>query len=222
MIYGDTHTSPRTGAIWAELDIALMATYTHEAYGTMGISAVALDTGHESQHVIEFVRPRLRRRYYAIKGKEDTHGVRRPIWPPNGKQVAKKGVVPLYMVGIDSCKEHIYGRLRNVTKYGPGYMHFPLERDSTYFRQLLSERKQSKVTGGRVVTRWVKPSHMNNEALDCNVYAYAALKGWLSERNTLQGTLDALQGARQADKAARAAQNSAIRQSFLGGRNARR
>jgi phage terminase large subunit GpA-like protein len=56
-------------------------------------------------------------------------------------------------------------------------MHFPNDRDIGYFEQLTSERSVVKVSGGQKYRVWELPSGRANEALDCRVYAYAALCG---------------------------------------------
>jgi phage terminase large subunit GpA-like protein len=56
-------------------------------------------------------------------------------------------------------------------------MHFPSDRDIGYFEQLTSERSVVKVTNGQKFRVWELPSGRANEALDCRVYAYAALCG---------------------------------------------
>jgi phage terminase large subunit GpA-like protein len=56
-------------------------------------------------------------------------------------------------------------------------MHFPTDRDINYFAQLTAERVIVKVSGGQKYRVWDLPPGRANEALDCRVYAYAALCG---------------------------------------------
>ena len=58
---------------------------------------------------------------------------------------------------------------------GAGYFHFPAERDREYFLQLTGEKQVTRFTKGSSRREWVK-IRSRNEALDCNVYALAALK----------------------------------------------
>lgn len=58
-------------------------------------------------------------------------------------------------------------------------MHFPVERDINYFSQLLAERSVMKTSGGQRYRVWEQLPGRANEALDCLVYAYAALCGLL-------------------------------------------
>ena len=59
---------------------------------------------------------------------------------------------------------------------GPGYCHFPIGRDQEYFDQLTAERKFTRYHNGYPKQEWRKPPAARNEALDCRVYAYAALQ----------------------------------------------
>jgi len=77
-------------------------------------------------------------------------------------------------VGADTAKEMVYSRLR-ITEPGPGYCHFPSHYNEDYFKQLTSERVVIKYRKGHPMRVWEKPSHQRNEALDCRVYALAAL-----------------------------------------------
>ena len=54
-------------------------------------------------------------------------------------------------------------------------MHFPADRDLNYYAQLTSERIVVKEASGHKFRVWELPSGRANEALDCRVYAYAAL-----------------------------------------------
>jgi phage terminase large subunit GpA-like protein len=56
-------------------------------------------------------------------------------------------------------------------------MHFDARRELGWYEQLIAERRMPKVVGGRKFTIWECPKGKANEALDCRVYAYAALQG---------------------------------------------
>ena len=47
--------------------------------------------------------------------------------------------------------------------------------DDDYFRQLTSERQALRYHRGFPIREWVKKAGDRNEALDCAVYAYAAM-----------------------------------------------
>jgi phage terminase large subunit GpA-like protein len=71
-------------------------------------------------------------------------------------------------------------------------MHFPLDRDAQYFEQLTAERIRTRYVKGFPQRFWSKPDGRRNEALDCRVYAYAALHGLLSMGLNLNRRVDAL------------------------------
>ncbi|MEL4429829.1 phage terminase large subunit family protein [Shewanella mangrovisoli] len=90
-----------------------------------------------------------------------------------------KGVY-LTEVGTDNAKELIMAMLRidpDVDVRKPGAIHFPLNEsvcDDIELQQLTAERKLPKRVDGRIVYRW-DAGNRRNEALDCFVYALAAL-----------------------------------------------
>jgi hypothetical protein len=55
------------------------------------------------------------------------------------------------MIGVDTIKALIYGRLKKVTSAGPGYIHFDAAADDEYFDQLTSEVSVTKLSQGRRV-----------------------------------------------------------------------
>ena len=93
----------------------------------------------------------------------------------------KKSRVYLTEVGTDNAKEVIYNRLklqRDGNRPVPGLVHFPADDsicDQDELKQLTSETKKWVMAKGRRVLRW-DASKRRNEALDCFVYALAALR----------------------------------------------
>jgi phage terminase large subunit GpA-like protein len=173
VIWGDP-SGPR---IWADLDAFLHTTYPHScAVPDMAIRAACIDTGgHHTKAAYEFCRTRLARRIWAIKGRG---GAGIPVWPRRPTRV--KGKVPLFIVGVDAVKDALFARLR-LTEAGPGHVHFPLERDAEYFRQLTAERVVTRFERGRPIRSWQpRRDGDRNEALDTFVYATAALHGLIS------------------------------------------
>lgn len=79
-------------------------------------------------------------------------------------------------IGVDQGKALLYARLK-MDKPGPGYIHFPREAafDDEYFAQLGAEKLVTKVKGTRPFQEWVQ-TRARNEALDCLVYATAAMR----------------------------------------------
>ena len=94
-------------------------------------------------------------------------------------ETIRKGVT-LYLVGTDTAKITLFGRLRH-TETGPGSFHFGQGADEEFFRQLTAEKQQMRTVKGFPVREWVKASGDRNEALDCLVYAYATLQ-WVARR----------------------------------------
>lgn len=83
------------------------------------------------------------------------------------------------IVGVDTAKETVYARWQ-IDCLGPGYCRIPADPDLGYTdewcKQATSEVIQTRYSKGREVTSWVLPSGRRNEALDCRVYATAAVK----------------------------------------------
>ena len=160
--------------VWRDLDDLLKNPFPHaRAIPDLTIKAAAIDTGgHHTLQSYAFCRTRQERRVWAIKG---IGGMGKPVWPARSSR-NNKGRVPLFIVGVDAAKEAIYSRLR-LREAGPGFCHFPKDRDVEWFQQLTAESIETKYNKGRPTRVWIKKSHDRNEALDCRVYAMAALQG---------------------------------------------
>lgn len=153
--------------VWSALD---------DEFRALKPAAVAIDSGYNATHVYEFVS--ARRWCYAVKGMPGPH---RPI--VEDKKARSKRLrhrrkigVHVHLVGVDSAKAQIYACLKR-TDPGPGYIHFPNHPafDDEYFAQLAAEKLITKVRGTRAYAEWVQ-TRARNEALDCLVYALAALR----------------------------------------------
>ena len=164
-LYGD----PSTSELWIRLDSLLQKTFTHPLHGEMVIRSSCIDSGgHYTQQVYNYARQRTGRRVFAIKG---IGGEGKPIiGRPSKNNIGK---INLFPVGTDTAKELVYARLK-MTDEGDGYCHFPEDRNAEYFRMLTAEKKITKYFKGRPKREWVK-IRQRNEALDCRVYATAAL-----------------------------------------------
>jgi phage terminase large subunit GpA-like protein len=115
---------------------------------------------------------------------------KRPIRPKRPTKAAK-GKVNLFGIGVDAAKEAVFTRLKK-SEHGAGFCHFPLDRDAAYFEQLTAERLRTRYVKGFAQLYWWKPDGRRNEALDCRVYAYAALHGLLSMGLNLNKRTDTL------------------------------
>jgi phage terminase large subunit GpA-like protein len=187
---------PAQPEVWKELDAYLHKRFKLEGGGEMVIKACCIDSGgHNTEEVYKFCRPRITRNVWAIKGANDRPGQKSPLWPIpklDRKKVRNTGYRPV-IIGTGSAKEAIYQRLALETP-GPGYCHFPtprmIERDGVigtlyneaWFEQLTSEKQIAEKKHGFSYTRWILPKGRANEALDCRVYAYAALSGLYAVR----------------------------------------
>lgn len=167
--YGALYGDPSTSELWNRLDSVLQQKFEHPVYGEMIIRATCVDSGgHYTQQVYNYCKLRAGRRVFAIKG---VGGEGKPIaGRPTKNNIGK---INLFPVGVDTAKELVYARLK-MTDEGDGYCHFPADRGEEYFRMLTAEKKVTKYFKGRPRMEWVK-IRTRNEALDCRVYATAAL-----------------------------------------------
>lgn len=166
---------PGSTALWAELDAVWRRRWRTDDGRALLVEAAAVDSGgHFTEQVYRYCAARKRFRIWAIKG---VGGPGRLIWPKKASRGATLRV-DVWAIGVDTAKEVLYGRLKRITQPGPGYLHFDADASEEYFRQLTSETLVHKVVQGRRVRMW-KPrsSGIRQEALDCMVYAYAALIG---------------------------------------------
>jgi phage terminase large subunit GpA-like protein len=132
--------------------------------------------GHHTQAVYAYCRAHQHAHVHAVKGLS-TSG-KAIVGKPTDQDVSWKGQklkhgVKLWLIGTDTAKAEIYGRLRLVEP-GPGYVHLSKSLPPEVFEQLTSERLVSRYVKGRQRLEWVKPAGRRNEALDCAVYALAA------------------------------------------------
>ena len=144
----------------------------------MRVAAAGIDAGYLSSHVYEFVR-RTKRPVWPLKGMA---GQGRPVVEPASRRARlarrrprKDGRIRPEIVGVDEAKLVIYRRLAGVSRPGPGYCHFPDDRDGSWFDQLTAEKLIIRRRNGRDVFEWRKIRD-RNEALDCRIYALAALR----------------------------------------------
>lgn len=153
--------------VWDEL---------HDTLADSHIRLAAIDSGYNTSMVYEFCSKRSWT--VAIKGVE---GLGRPLTEDERKRksrlrVKRKRGVHVEPLGVDQGKALIYSRLKLQT-HGSGYIHFPQEAafDDEYFAQLTAEKLVLKVKGTRPFHQWVK-TRARNEALDCYLYAMAAMR----------------------------------------------
>lgn len=184
---------PDGSEIWEDLDRVLKRTFENNHGDRLRIEAVAIDSNHKTTEVYNFVKTRWSRCVWAIRGQaNDKSGKERPIWPIEWSQSkkAKRANAKFKIVGVDTGKQHVYGRLARCTEPGPGFSHVPDDRPKWWFEQLTAERVAMKTTkAGIKYFIWELPAGARNEALDCRVYAYAALRGLESLGRTVEAVL---------------------------------
>ena len=150
--------NPDEPEVWQRVDAYLLRKWYRYDGRAFIVEAACIDSGgHNAQKVYEFAKARLGRRVYAVKGESARNGQRSPIWPTKKPSARTKQQFRPVIVGVNSAKDSIYRRLAR-TEPGPGYMHFPHDRDIGYFSQLTSERLVVKQSGGASIgcgiARW--------------------------------------------------------------------
>jgi phage terminase large subunit GpA-like protein len=156
---------PAEALVWRDLD-ALIA----RPVGGLLPRCVAVDSGgHHTSHVYRYARERLARGVVAVKG---VAGMGKPV-VSKGNKVGREQV-RVHLVGTDTAKALLIGRLK-VLEPGPGYVHFAGDLDDEYFAQLTAEKAIIRYVKGQMRREWEK-IRPRNEALDCMVYALAALQ----------------------------------------------
>ena len=166
---------PLKPEVWGHLFEYLDQTFEHESGAQMKIGATCVDTGGSgglTQSAYEQLRGKQRRSIFAIKG---VKGWDNPIASaPKKSRVGRRGrPVTLFSIGVNDAKLIVLRRAQ--MEAGPGSCHYPLDRDPEWFHQFTAERLVTRFVRGFPIREW-KKTRVRNEALDCRVYAYAALK----------------------------------------------
>ncbi len=176
VLWGD----PLSADVWEDLDALLAEKFEHESGHALPIMAACLDTGGTAgytQAAYEYLRGKTGRRLFGIKGYAPSFGapiVEKVLRKQSGRNARK---VDLFRVAVDEAKLVVMRRL-GLEKAGPGYCHVPSDRESLaeWCAQITAEKLQVHYIKGQPVREWTKADRARNEALDCRVYALAALK----------------------------------------------
>ena len=197
--------------VWDDLAEALQKSY--RGAKQLCIKRLAIDTGYRAVEVYRWAR-QWRQSVIAVKG---NHHLLTPLGSSTAVdvQVAKgltlKAGLRLWPVGVSLLKSELYGWLRRVLKgradgapCGHGWPHLPQHYPDEWFQQLTAERLVSRgMPDGR--TKWVwEQTRPRNEALDCRVYARAALASlnvarWSDARWQKEGTRAAVPARRRGE-----------------------
>jgi phage terminase large subunit GpA-like protein len=160
--------NPNSPLPWESLSQLLDKVYQRKDGLKMRINGMAVDSGYLPQEAYAFARKHANRNVYAVKGQQ---GEGLMIF---AKKYSKgKGGGRVYMLGVDSAKDKFYNLLA-VKEHGPGFQHYPMDRDQTYFEGLTAEVYTVKYKKGRPYKVWEVKSGIRNEPLDTRVYAMAA------------------------------------------------
>lgn len=161
--------------VWIELDGVLTKSYAHETGMELPIVQTFVDSsdGRVTQKVYRYCRERATSHVFACKGRANQPGSALPI-VERPRKLLSGGF--LYTVGVDTAKGQLYSYLR-LDKPGPGYVHLPKKDccDKEYCEQLTAEKFIVVKKDYRPKPKWVQMRD-RNEALDCYVYARAALE----------------------------------------------
>ena len=168
---------PTSDEVWDDLLDLYRQSWPRADGSTLRPVALCVDAGYATQHVYSFVKRARERGIVPIKGvagmaRDQVTGDRRQRL----KRIAQRmrDGRPPEILGVDSIKRTIFHYL-SAAPGNTGYCHFPHGRSEEYYLQLTGERLMViNQRGKRPERRWV-PIHPAVEALDCRVYAYAAL-----------------------------------------------
>jgi len=176
--------NPALAGFWKDVDEYLLKRFRHGSGMMLPIRSAFIDSGHHTKQVYAFTRRRSTRGVFACKG---VGGDGHPLTPPRASIVGRNNRVPLWNIGTDAAKEAIFSSFK-IEERGPGYCHWPKayqnergeliarpEYDKEYFMMLTAEELvEIPQPSGRSKREW-KQRRERNEALDCRVYAVAAL-----------------------------------------------
>jgi phage terminase large subunit GpA-like protein len=174
--YGVIHGDPGAsgdGSVWEEVARLVRTPLKHANGREMRILATAVDSGgHHTHQVYQFCRQHRGLGVVAVKG--HSHAGKPILGKPTKVDINLRGEklsrgVDLWLIGTDTAKSLIYGRLR-LKDEGPGFVHFSDALPGDYYEQLTSERLLTRYVKGRPRLEWIKPSGTRNEGLDLEVY----------------------------------------------------
>lgn len=160
------------------VDAVIRKKYRHADGTEISISRVCWDTGGIDQDIV-YKRSRKHGTFFVLPIKGASVYGKPVITMP--KKRNHRGVF-LCEVGSDTVKEMLYARFAqpvvSASEAAPYTFRFPDNPDvfsDVEAKQLVAEELVEKVVNGRVKLQW-DAKKRRNEALDCLVYAYAALR----------------------------------------------
>ena len=158
--------------VWEDIDAYLDDTVPHESGARLIIMRTFIDSGGlNTQDVYNYCRPREHKRIFPIKGSSQTGLTGVPLVGRPSRR--NKGDVKLFSIGTDTGKDLLFNRLQNETP-GPNYIHFNMQFDQEFFRQLSAEKRIPRYHKGVMRREYIRIGGRRNEAIDLIVYAMAA------------------------------------------------
>jgi phage terminase large subunit GpA-like protein len=189
VIMGDTSHE----ATWNQVSQLLGRTWEHSSGRRMALQRFAIDTGGFTSEVYKWVRNQDRALVLPVKGMPaydrlvPVSGPTRIESMPNGERL-KRGI-NLFTVSVSFFKKELYKQL-NLTKptdeqlaeglrYPAGFVHLSRSVSDEWVQQLVAEQQVivRNRRGFATKTEW-RQLRARNEAMDCRVYARAAV--WLA------------------------------------------
>jgi phage terminase large subunit GpA-like protein len=173
---------PSQPAVWQAMRDRLDQPIRREGGGTLRIMRAAVDTGFSAATVYAQLRRLRDPRLLPIKG-VDRWGSAAPVTGPTAVDVTEsgrkvRGGLKIWTVAVSALKAELYRRLwlkREGDEFPAGWVHLPTWVDAEVVKQLVSEQLVTvKDRRGFSRQEWQKLRE-RNEALDCAVYARAAL-----------------------------------------------
>ncbi len=180
--------APGDPRAWAALDQMLGRTWQHAHAAAVRLARLAIDTGYESSAVYSWARRAGVAQVAPIKG-ADGFNRASPVTGPTfvdlslGGKRLRRGA-RLWTVAVSTFKAETYRFLRldrpdmDGDAFPPGTVHVPTWADAEWLKQLVAEQLvtvRNRRGFGRL--EWQKLRE-RNEALDCRVYARAAV--WIA------------------------------------------
>lgn len=166
---------------WRGVEEALEDTWLHASGVEMKLDMLAVDTGDQTMGVYGWVSKQDQSRVLALKGRPGFDHNAPVASPTNIPFGGRARAVRLRLVSGDVFKSELYKFLRlsmpkdedlaNGEGFPPGYVHIPNYLDAEWCQQLVAEQRIRNKAGR---FHWERV-HRANEALDCRVYARAAL-----------------------------------------------
>lgn len=167
--------SPDDSYTWQQLDAFLQMRRVRLDNVELSVMCACVDSGDGqfSNSVYTYTKAREQSRIFSIKGRG---GIGVPLI--NNPTKSNAAGANLFSLGVDAGKSSLMTRLK-IEDEGPGYIHFDRRKEAgfnaEFFQQLTAEVFERRFEKGVIKSAW-KKIRERNEALDCAVYAMAAVE----------------------------------------------